>query len=307
MRIDLDRAAALLKSGVVAIPTETVYGLAASLHSPAAIEQLFVLKGRPRKNPLIIHVASLAEVKELATALPPDFEKLAALWPGPLTLILKADTKLIPSQVRAGLPTAAFRIPALPLARELLKKTGPLVAPSANLSGRPSSTEPKHVEEDFGKSFPVLDGGPCQKGLESTILSYGGPEAHPAWRILRQGALPLETLTQVLGYPPEIVIPEAGQNPECPGQLFRHYAPKATLTLQGNAEVILGFKERTYDLPVLLLGSLANAEEVAHNLYFVLRELDERGIQKARVDLDLPPHGLWLTLRERLLKALQKG
>lgn len=305
MRIDLTEACRLLKDDVVAIPTETVYGLAASLYDPKAIDKIFLLKGRPRKNPLIVHVASEEEVLNLSLSQPPGYEKLKELWPGPITLILKADTAKIPSLARAGLPTAAFRVPALPLARELIKKTGPLVVPSANLSGTPSSTEPRHVEEDFGKNFPVLDGGTCQKGLESTILSYN--DATARWQILRQGAVTPEMLTHVLGYPPEVVIPESGKDPECPGQLFRHYAPKATLTVTADAEIAVGFKERTYTLPVLLLGSLENPEEVAHNLYFVLRELDERGIKRAQIDLDFPTTGLWTTLRERLMKALHKG
>ena len=303
MRVNLTQAAKLLKEGVVAIPTETVYGLAASLNDPQAIENIFELKGRPRKNPLIVHVASEKEVLELSLSQPPGFEDLKTLWPGPITLILPADTAKIPSLVRAGLSTVAFRVPALPLARELLKITGPLVVPSANLSGRPSSTEPKHVEEDFGKDFPVLDGGTCQKGLESTILAFH--ESSGRWRILRQGAIAPERLKDVLGYTPEVVVPESGQDPECPGQLFRHYAPKATLTATDDAEVVLGFKEREYSLPILLLGSLDSPEEVAHNLYFVLRELDEKGIERAQVDLDFPTHGLWATLRERLLKAMQ--
>lgn len=300
MRLEITESAKRLQNSVVAIPTETVYGLAASLYSPDAIESIFILKGRPRQNPLIVHLASVEELPEWVEEFPQDFEKLSALWPGPLTLILPCKQDKIPDAVRAGLPTAAFRIPALSLTRELLTLTGPLVVPSANLSGRPSSTSPEHVEEDFGEDFPVLDGGDCEQGLESTILAF--KEGY--WRILRQGALSQEYFKQYLGYLPEIILPKSSEKPECPGQLYRHYAPQAKLKIEGEAEVILGFKERNYDLPVILLGSLDNPEEVAHNLYHSLRELDERKIQHALVDMNFPSDGLWSTLRERLTKAM---
>lgn len=301
MRLTLEEAAKCLKEDVVAIPTETVYGLAASLYCPAAIDKIFILKKRPRLNPLIIHLADTNEIEEWAESLPPHFDKLTRLWPGPLTLVLPAKGDRVPDAVRAGLTTAAFRIPALKLTRELLKKTGPLVVPSANLSGRPSSTDPAHVEHDFGIDFPVLDGGPTEKGLESTILGF----LAPYWRILRQGALPPESFLPLLGYLPDLA-PIDPDRPACPGQLFRHYAPKAKLVTSGPAEAILGFTDRTYSLPLIPLGSLDNPEEVAHNLYQALRTLDEHHLATVRLDLDFPTTGLWATIRERLLKASSK-
>ena len=298
MRLTLEEATLRLKNDVVAIPTETVYGLAASLHCPAAIDKIFTLKKRPRQNPLIIHLADRNEILDWADSLPPDFEKLTTLWPGPLTLVLPAQIDKIPEAVRAGLPTAAFRIPALKLTQELLKKTGPLVVPSANLSGRPSSTEPAHVEHDFGLDFPVLDDGQTEKGLESTILGF----SQPYWRILRQGALPPESFVPILGYLPDLA-PLNPERPDCPGQMFRHYAPKAKLVLSGPADAILGFTERTYSLPLIPLGSLADPEDVAHNLYQALRSLDDQNLATVRLDLDFPTTGLCATLRERLLKA----
>src|SRR5262245_4612508 len=142
MHISLEEAASALKSGlVVAVPTETVYGLAASIDFPDAIEDIFRLKGRPSNNPLIVHVASAKEIAFYVTQQPPQFLKLAsAFWPGPLTVVLPVDQVRIPSVARAGLPTAAFRVPNHPLTRELLEITGPLVMPSANLSGKPSAT-----------------------------------------------------------------------------------------------------------------------------------------------------------------------
>lgn len=301
MRLTLEEAAQRLKEDVVAIPTETVYGLAASLFCPSAIDKIFSLKKRPRVNPLIIHLAEIREIENWIESLPPDFDKLAQLWPGPLTLVLPARIDKIPDAVRADLPTAAFRIPALQLTRDLLKKTGPLVVPSANLSGRPSATEPAHVEHDFGVDFPVLDGGQTEKGLESTILGFSAS----SWEILRQGALPPEHFLSVLGYVPALAAVDP-EHPTCPGQLFRHYAPQAKLVTSGPAEAILGFIERTYALPLIPLGSLTNPEEVAHNLYQALRRLDEQHLHTVRLDLDFPVTGLWATIRERLLRAASK-
>lgn len=296
MIIDLDQAVALLKKSVVALPTETVYGLAASINSPEAISAIFSLKNRPPQNPLIIHVSSVEEIYSFTEKSLP--KQLVSLWPGPLTLIL--PVKGVSEKVTAGLSTAAFRIPDHPLTLEILRRTGPLVAPSANLSGKPSATHPSHVERDFGKNFPVVDGGASEKGLESTILA----EKEGLWRILREGAIPQEAFLPLLGYLPEIVKPAS--KPECPGQMFRHYSPDATLVLEGDCEAVLGFRERVYDKPTILLGSLDHAEEVAARLYHALREVDEKGYQIVKVDFDFPSHGLWKTIRERLQKALKK-
>jgi L-threonylcarbamoyladenylate synthase len=307
MRVSFSQAVSLLQSGqVIAVPTETVYGLAACLDQPSAIEQIFVLKGRPRANPLIIHVADWLDIQRYVLHYPPSFEDLAqAFWPGSLTCILPVKTH-IPSLVRAGLPTAGFRVPDLALTRHLIRKVGPLVMPSANLSGRPSATRPEHVEEDFGIHFPVLDGGICSKGVESTILLYQEPE----WGIVRLGALTPEILKHVLGYQPRLIEKTPGSQPLCPGQLFRHYAPRARLVLGDSADLtsspfILGFKERDYpaDKRVILLGSLSDPEEVAENLYQALRQLDQEGANQAWVDMKFPRQGLWQTIAERLVRA----
>lgn len=300
MHIPLDLAKTLLLSNqVVAVPTETVYGLAASLYSETAISQIFQLKKRPLNNPLIIHTATLAEVKAFVTSLPPHFEQLAdAFWPGPLTLILPVDQK-IHSQVRAELPTAAFRIPKHTTMLELLQQTGPLVAPSANLSGRPSSTSPAHIENDFGVDFPVLDGGPCARGVESTILIFLNE-----WRIARLGAISAEELATILPYLPKIT--SGTKQPLCPGQMFKHYAPQARLHVQGDlnrASLILGFSDRKYNAPSLLLGASTNPCEVAQNLYSILRMLDLNSVEEAWIDMDFPHTELWATIRERILRA----
>lgn len=308
MRISLAQAIQALNSAqVVAVPTETVYGLAASLNHVAAIEHIFHLKKRPHTNPLIIHVAHPQDIKEYVTAYPPAFEALTqAFWPGPLTCILPIDPSRIPSMVCAGLPTAGFRVPAFKLTHTLIQATGPLVMPSANLSGKPSATRPEHVEEDFGKDFPILDGGFCSKGVESTILLYQEME----WVIVRLGALAPHVFESVLGYQPRFVQNTHDSPPICPGQLFRHYAPRAQLVLSDTAPLgeipfVLGFKERHYpaNKRVLLWGSILKPEEVAENLYQVLRQLDQEGARQAWVDMDFPRQGLWQTIAERLTRA----
>ena len=304
MHIPLDQAVKLLLSGdVVAIPTETVYGLAAPFDQPNAIRKIYSLKNRPPENPLIMHLASAKEIEAFVESLPEGFDLLSkTFWPGALTLVLPVLIDKIPEIVRAGLPTQAFRIPAHPVALELLKKTGPLVAPSANLSGRPSSVSEDHVETDFGVEFPVLAGGQCASGVESTILIYSNGK----WMVGRLGAIPIEAFEKILGYVPGLIF--AKDPLVCPGQRFRHYAPKAKLTLTSEFPMhgcIIGFSDREYpkDAHVIHLGSSHNPEEVLSHLYETLRMLDQQKIQEAIVDIRFPHDGLWQTLRERLLKA----
>ncbi len=309
MKITFEKAVQLLKSGQnVAIPTETVYGLAAALHSEVAIDAIFRLKRRPRTNPLIVHVADLNMCSEFIRSMPKDFEKLSQhFWPGPLTLIAEVLEEKIPDAVRAGLSTCAFRIPQHPLTLELLKRTGPLVAPSCNLSGKPSATSKEHVESDFGKDFPVLDDGLCTHGVESTICSF----QDGSWKIARKGAISSEQLSAVLGYSPEFCTDP--KQPICPGQHFRHYAPNAKLILvktpwhelKQKPEYVLGFFERLYQgaKKVIYLGSITDPMSVAKNLYHNLRHLDDMNIDTVWVDYVLPDDGLWSTIKERIQKA----
>lgn len=308
MRITIEKAVSLLKDhGNVAVPTETVYGLAASLFCPEAIQQIFKLKGRPSSNPLIIHLSCKEEIEPFVETVPPGFSELAdAFWPGPMTLVLDILAEKIPNSVRAGLPTAAFRIPQHPIAQQLLKKSGPLVMPSANLSGTPSATTPEHVESDFGQEFPVLDGGACRMGLESTILIY----QNERWHIIRQGALPGSAFKKVLGYIPKVKGNENPEKPLCPGQLFRHYAPQTKLILSKDCSVledqtILGFTDRHYpdSCRLISLGSLSNPDEVAENIYGILRFLDDEKQEVVYVDVDFPKRGILATIFERLNKA----
>ena len=331
MRISEEQAIERLRHGdVVAIPTETVYGLAASIAHPEAIEAIFALKGRPRHNPLIVHLAKKDEsewhpMEALEEYIPQAFEGIeghapfdgllfdglpdliAQFWPGPLTLVLPVRESSLSPIARADLPTAAFRMPLHPIAQRILSHTGPLVAPSANRSGSPSATCVEHVESDFGLLFPVVDGGTCQSGVESTILI-----AHKGhWRIGRLGAISPETLAEVLGYLPEWEEGEV-KTVCCPGQLYRHYAPRAKLIL-GTSEpsshhpVIIGFSDRPYHhlgaQRLLLLSSSNDPVGALNRLYHVLRALDQEQIAAAWVDLRIPETGLWRTLRERLIRA----
>ncbi len=309
MKINIKEAKSLLLSGkVVAIPTETVYGLAALATNLDAVRAIFALKGRPSHNPLILHIAKPEECLHYAASIPSGLESLmAAFWPGPLTLVLPIKEELVLPEIRANLKTAAFRMPKHELALSLLNEVSPLVAPSANLSGAPSSTRREHVEADFGKGFPVLDGGRSLHGLESTILVY----SNERWQIARLGAISQERLKEVLGYIPEIVEANA-EKPICPGQLLAHYAPKARLILSTDSQNILpaviGFGDRLYPhaKKVFLLSEKCDANEAAHRLYTILRQLDQENIQEAWVDMQFPETGLWKTVRERLSRAASR-
>jgi len=304
MHIDLEQAIRLIRHHqLVAIRTETIYGLAASLSSVNAIKFIFTLKKRPLKNPLIVHIADKADAEPLIREKPPLFDELAdRYWPGPLTLVVPASD-LVPEIVRAGLPTVGLRVPRHPLTQKLLEQVGPLVAPSANLSGNPSSTSPTHVECDFGKDFPVIDGGSCEQGLESTILVYRDDQ----WQLGRLGSISCEELEALIGYP---LQENHSEVPLCPGQHFRHYSPRARLVssdspYQGTPGVVLGFEEREYAnaSQIFSLGNLENPETISRNLYKTLRQLDAAGIEEAWVDLDFPGVDLLRTIKERLRKA----
>lgn len=305
MRISIDEACKRLQNNeVVAIPTETVYGLAALLSSEEATQKVFTLKKRALNNPLIIHVQDKKECEQYVDSTPPDFELLAdAFWPGPLTLVMKIKEESIPKIARAHLTTAAFRVPFHPMTQELLQKCSPLVAPSANLSGKPSATRPEHIEADFGKDFPVLDGGACKYGVESTILIF----QDGLWHLGRQGAISKEALEYVLGYD---VAAANNVKPICPGQFFRHYAPHTHLILskKPSHDYIIGFSDRVYEKNKKLfsLGRLSHPEEVAFHLYDTLRRLDIEGIQEAEVDINIPETGIWATILERLTRAANK-
>lgn len=296
MIINLKEAKKILDNhGVIGLPTETVYGLAAKFDDIVALEKIYHLKNRPKANPLIVHVASLAQASMLSAIALPEF--LTHFWPGPLTVILPAKA-CIPEIARAELSTIALRMPNHKQARDLLEAVGPLAAPSANLSGTPSSTKPEHIESDFGKDFPILEGEPSIAGLESTIIAPSGKD----WVLLREGSTTRESLEEW------ITLVESSHTPPCPGTRFRHYAPQAQL-LDGKRpaqiEAAIGFEGRSYPFAkkVYFLGKLENPEEVGHNLYALLRKLDTDGVKKAWIDFDFPKTGLLRTVHERLQKS----
>ncbi len=310
MKINLEKAKELLiQGGVVAIPTETVYGLAAIANNEQAVQQIFSLKGRPAHNPLILHIGNPEECLQYVASKPKGLESLiSAFWPGPLTVVVPVKQKAILPAVRANLPSAAFRMPKQSQTLQLLQHVSPLVAPSANLSGSPSATKLEHVEHDFGVDFPVLDGGMCQHGVESTIVI-----AHQdMWQVARLGAVSQEQLAETLGYLP-LLCKANSDTPVCPGQLLAHYAPKAHLVLSDvpfvdcpkKLSVVVGFANRHYPGAerIFSLTETEDATVAAHRLYHVLRQLDVENIQAAWVDMQFPVDGLWKTVSERLSRA----
>lgn len=301
MKVSLEEAARLLKEGKnVVIPTETVYGLAASIYSKEAIKGIFEIKNRPSTNPLIVHVADVQDINFANTDIEGFKSLVEAFWPGPLSFVIPL-TRALDKQITAGLESVAVRCPRHELCHQLLKLTGPLVAPSANPSGKPSPTRFEHVEHDYQGALAVLEGGVCASGVESTIIAWDIPGKK--WVLARLGSLSPEKIEKVLGYSLERRL--KGDVAICPGQKWRHYAPFAQLHLTPKSKVpVVGFKERFYDQsPLFCLGSLENPSQCLENLYDILRKLDLEEISEAWVDLDFPGDGLWQTLRERLTKA----
>jgi L-threonylcarbamoyladenylate synthase len=289
-------AAALRAGDVVAFPTETVYGLGADATNSDAVLKIYETKGRPRFNPLIVHVADLAMAKALVE-FSPLADKLATFWPGPLTLVLpkRRDARLS-DIVTAGLDTVGIRIPDHPLALMLIRETGrPLAAPSANPSGRLSPTTAAQVRAAL-PNVPVIDGGPSQSGVESTILAVEGDTVTQ----LRAGALARNEIETLLGKP--VAIAKAGFAISAPGMLASHYAPRAQLRLNAEAptadEAYLAFGSRNGTLNLSPGGDL---HEAARNLFAMLHELDASA-QKIAV-APIPHHGLGEAINDRLQRA----
>jgi len=305
---DVSRAAALLKAGEnVAIPTETVYGLAGLISSEAAIRRIFTIKNRPFTDPLIVHVASVEEVSPLVTDFPELARKLfEAFSPGPLTILLPKSDK-VPDIVTNSSPLVAIRIPAHPLCLALLKELGePLAAPSANPFGGISPTKPSHVEKGLGAKIPyILDGGECGVGLESTIVKLEGENAI---RVLRQGGIPEEDLRLFA----ELESDAARAAVTVPGSMLSHYAPGKPLYLEeippsGNF-VWLRFKDTTPGIPAerqRILSPSGDVSEAARNLFDALHFLDSLDAD-AIVAEKLPDAGLGKAVNDRLFRASVK-
>ena len=308
-------AAALLRAGgLVAFPTETVYGLGADGLNPEAVARIYAAKGRPATNPVILHVADIAGARALVSTWPKAAQALARrFWPGPLTLVLPAS-EAVPAIVRAGGPSVALRCPSHPVALALIRATGrPLAAPSANRSQHLSPTQARHVAGSLGEAVDlILDGGPTEAGLESTILDLSGNRP----RILRPGPIPPGDLEEMLG-PVDLWqgAVAAGARQAAPGMAERHYAPRAVLDLVAPGA---GLGEVSGPVAYVGLGSLPplpagvrgillplDAEAVGTRLYALLHELDDAGIE--RIFMERPPEDeAWLAVRDRLRRASAK-
>lgn len=315
---DVSAAVDVLRAGgLVAFPTETVYGLGADASNPEAVDRIFVAKGRPRAHPVIVHLAEPAAAKEWAAEVPDFAAALAdAFWPGPLTLVLPRSD-LVPDAVTGGLPTVGLRVPAQSLALELLAAFGGgVAAPSANRFGRVSPTRAEHVRADLGAAVDlILDGGPCRLGVESTIVDCSGIEP----RVLRPGGVPVESLEGVLGYKLTMVIDGSVR---APGMLASHYAPSArvevltaeAVSARAGELVALGQRVgilapgRVMGLPagVEALPPTGSAVAYAQCLYQRLREADRRGVE---VLLAVPPPetGMGTAVADRLRRAAGAG
>lgn len=301
--VPFDTAVALLSAGdVCAFPTETVYGLGADATSSDAVLKIYETKRRPRFNPLIVHCADLDMARSLGD-FSPTAELLTKFWPGPLTLVLPRRTVASLSDlVTAGLSSIGVRIPAHPLTRKLIAAVGkPLAAPSANPSGHISPTTATQVQNLFGGKVPVLDGGPCTTGLESTILAVQGNEV----RQLRAGGLARNDVEELLGK--AVRIAEADDAITAPGMMKSHYAPRAMLRLNASAphddEAYLGFGDMPKtEVPSRNLSSTGDLNEAAQNLFACLHELDSTNATTIAV-APVPEHGLGEAINDRLRRA----
>jgi L-threonylcarbamoyladenylate synthase len=298
-------ARVLGEGGLVAFPTETVYGLGADATNGEAVARLYAAKGRPRFNPLIAHVADLDAARSLAR-LSEDAKRLAAaFWPGPLTLVLpKADGCPVSQLATAGLDSIAVRVPDHPVARDLLKTFGkPVVAPSANRSGHVSPTTAQHVLADLdGRIDLILDGGATSVGIESTIVS-----CIEVPTLLRPGGVPRDAIERVLGHALAVAEPSADEAPLAPGMLASHYAPKTPLRLNTrdvrDGEALLAFGTNIPNAArVLNLSSTGDLVEAAANLFSHLRALDASGARGIAV-MPIPNEDLGEAINDRLARA----
>lgn len=310
---DIDQVAdSLQNEEVAAIPTETVYGLAGNIFSEKAIRRVYEVKQRPRFNPLIVHIADVSEMGKVASSIPPLAQALAEkFWPGPLTLLLpKKDT--VPDIITAGKDTVAVRVPNHPVTLALLQQLPfPLAAPSANPFGSISPTTAEHVAAYFKDEFPfILEGGPCKKGIESTIIGFNEEGAI----IYRYGSLAIEEIESITGPLQEYIRNE--ENPDAPGMLLRHYAPATKTILSSDIEKsisenlgkrigLLLFNDQHQSNQVAIVETLSangSMEEAASNLYAAMHRLDHN-------DLDIiiaerfPDKGLGRSINDRLQRA----
>ncbi len=317
------KAAELLRNNeVVAIPTETVYGLGGNAYSPIAVNKIFEAKGRPTDNPLIVHISEFDEIYDLVSEVPENARKLAqAFWPGPLTIILPKSEK-VPFCTTGNLNTVAVRCPSHTIARKLIKITGlPIAAPSANISGKPSPTKAQHVFEDLNGKIPfIIDGGDCEEGVESTVITL----ATPTPRLLRPGNVTLKQLKSVLG---QVDVDDAVLNPlkntekaSSPGMKYKHYSPNAKITLvKGDyksfceyvnacdsdgiyAMIFNDDNPEKLVVPYIFYGC-EDYKMLSHSLFDSLRELDKKGVRQCFVRYPDDSNDDNLAVLNRLLRA----
>jgi L-threonylcarbamoyladenylate synthase len=305
-----EAATVLREGGLVVFPTETVYGLGANALDGKSVLRIFEAKGRPADNPLIVHVAEASGAEKVAFVPKLGHLLMERFWPGPLTLVMPA-CPVVPSSVTAGLSTVAVRMPAQPVALELIRLAGvPVAAPSANLSGRPSPTDARAVEEDLGDRVEmILDGGPTQVGVESTVLDITGERAV----LLRPGGVPIEALEEFLGYRPLLPGTDGAAARRSPGTRYRHYAPRVPLFLREDESVWEKIEawdpsKRAY-VGIRVPGAsfafvrlFPDAESYARGLFSALRELERSGA--CVIVADWPAEArVGLALRDRLRRA----
>ncbi len=318
-----ETAAEILRNGgLVAIPTETVYGLGANGLDADAVLKIFEAKGRPQDNPLILHIAEIDQLETICHDIPPAAYKLAeAFWPGPLTMVLPCRG-IVPQRTTAGLPTVAVRCPVTAVTREIIRLAGvPIAAPSGNRSGRPSPTTAAHMVNDMdGRIDAIVDGGPCGVGVESTILDL----TETPIRLLRPGGLPVEAAEAIVG---PIAVDGAvrgevqpGQTPKAPGMKYRHYAPQAPVTVVCGAPEetaayiqtklcpstgVLCFSEFAAlfpNRPLQTIGASGDLEEQARRVFDALRYFDETAVTE--IYAQCPPEtGMGRAVANRLKKA----
>lgn len=313
----LDKYIKQIKDGdAIAFPTETVYGLGADAWNPSAIQKVFEIKGRPTDNPLIVHISSRKTVEEFAADIPEEAEKLMErFWPGPLTLIFKKKPEVLDS-ITAGLPTVALRWPSHPLSQELIALAGPLVAPSANSSGKPSPTKAEHVKEDFGSDFPVIEAGDTQIGLESTVLDV----SEKPFRIYRPGAVGKTDIEETIGEKIAVVSDEANsdkQAPRSPGTKYSHYAPAAAVRWMksgekpGGKNTLYLFHDSSPAQPGdTVIDYRGDYSRMGRELYDRFRQADHKGLKEVAIEplseQLREEHALAGALANRISKAIGK-
>ena len=305
---------ALINGDIIALPTETVYGLAANIYLDSALEKVFKLKKRPSHNPLIIHISNAGILEQIAKNIPAKARELAnVFWPGPLTLVLEKQDQ-IPNRITAGKPTVAVRVPNHPIALQLLKSLNfPLAAPSANPFGSLSPTSAKHVALYFKEEINfILDGGPCFCGLESTIIGFENDKPI----LYRHGAISIEEIEKIIG--PIKIKNQNSKNPSAPGMLTRHYAPKTQIQINEDISLalaqnpnkkigVLSFRKNKKiktEIHQEVLSISGDLNEASKNLYAALHRLDQMNLDLI-ISSFFPEKGLGKTINDRLKRAIK--